>query len=317
MKAALHKLKKNVVKLGNDIKFMCSDYDGYIIDVNERQLYKYAHRISDKRLLKCWYRKRTGTKLNLKKPTSLNEKMQWLKINDRKDSYTTMVDKYEMKSYVENKLGRACTIPTLGIYKSFDEIDFSALPDRFVLKATHDSGSLIVCQDKAKFDYEHARAKLEFSLSRNYYWKAREWPYKNVEPRIICEAYLENKDKSPLVDYKFYCYGGEPRYFMYSLGEAEHRVRNHKFNMELQSIDHLFKKVEAIKAEDIELPSNIGEMIDIVRTLSRGFKHIRIDLYNVDGVIYVGEFTFYSGAGLINIESKEYAASLADLITLE
>ena len=316
MKNFLYELKKKIIKAGSDLKFMCSDFCGFILDVNEREMYKYAPKISDKLLLKCWYKKRTGQKLNLRNPRTLNEKLQWLKINDRKDIYTTMVDKYEMKSYVESILGKPCTIPTLGVYKSFEEIDFLALPNRFVLKCTHDSGSAVICTDKEKFDYETSKEKFKYSLSRNYFWKAREWPYKNVEPRIICEAYLENKDQSPLVDYKFYCYGGEPRYFMYSLGEAEHRVRNHKFGMDLQSIDHLFKAKEAIRSEDIILPPNINEMIDMVRTLCEGFKHIRIDLYNIDGKIYVGEMTFFSGAGLINMDSKEYEQFLADQITL-
>lgn len=288
-----------------------------ILYINSHKNYKWAKFVPDSIYLKCWYKKRTGEKLDLKNPKTLNEKIQWLKINYRKDILTTLVDKYEVKKYISEKLGDGYTVPTEGIWDSFDEIDFDALPDRFVLKCTHDSGSIVVCKDKFNFDIASAKQTLEGRFNQNYFWKKREWPYKNVRPRIICEAFLSDSSDSPLVDYKFYCFGGKPKYFMYSVGEAEHNAKNHKFDMQLNSIDHLFKKTPTIGLEEIQLPENINAMIVIVEKLCEGFPHVRVDLYNIDGKIYVGEMTFFSNAGVLVIESKEFSQSLAESIDID
>lgn len=156
------------------------------------------------------------SELDLKNPKGFNEKLQWLKIYDRKAEYTTMVDKYAVKQYVAEKIGEQYIIPTLGIWKRFDDIDFDSLPNQFVLKCTHDSGGLVVCKDKNKLDKEAAKAKIERSLKKNYYWSSREWPYKNVPPRIIAEKYMFNSkttanETESLKDYKFYCFN-HPQY---------------------------------------------------------------------------------------------------------
>lgn len=271
----------------------------------------------DYQYLKVLYWVHEGKKLNLDKPTTLKEKLQWLKLYNRKPEYTIMVDKYEVKKYVASLFGDKYVIPTIGVWDAPEEINFEKLPKKFVLKCNHNSGlGMCICKDKENLDLNKVRKNLKRGLRQNYYKLGREWPYKNVKRKIICEQYLENEDGSPLVDYKFYCYGGEPRYFMYSLGEADHNVRNHKFDMELHSIDYLFKKIPAIKIEEIDLPSNIGEMIEIVKVLCKGFPHIRIDLYNINGKIYFGEMTFYTSSGFINIDSMEFSQKMADLIDL-
>lgn len=270
----------------------------------------------DEKYLKKYYKAREGKELDLVNPKTLNEKIQWLKLYNRNPIYTTMADKAEAKNYVSRIIGEKYIIKTLGVWDDFDEINFEFLPDEFILKCTHDSGDVFICVDKNSFDMEEAREKITKRLKKNYYYHGREWVYKDVRPRIIAEELLKNKDGSPLVDYKFYCYGGKPVYFMYSLGEADHNVRNHKFDMELNSIDHLFKKECAIKEEDIVLPDNINEMIKIVTKLCEGFPHLRVDLYNVDGKIYFGELTFYTSSGFIHIDSKEYSDYLASLIDI-
>lgn len=272
--------------------------------------------LPDKLYLSLLYKTKIGIKLDWVNPKTINEKLQWLKIYDRRPEYTIYVDKYKVRDYIAKTIGEEYLIPLLGVWNNPDEIDFDKLPNQFVLKCNHDSGGLCICKDKSTFDIINAKEKLRKSLKRDYYIEGREWPYKNVPRKIIAEKKIANKDGSPLVDYKFYCYGGKPRYFMYSLGEAEHNVRNHKFDMNLNSIDHLFKNKPTINKESIVLPFNIKKMIEIVEKLCVGFPHIRIDLYNVDGQILFGEMTLYSGSGFINIESYEYSQKMADLIDI-
>ena len=162
--------------------------------------------IPDSIVLKCIYRSELNKKLNLNNPKTFNEKLQWLKLYDRKDIYTTMVDKYEAKKYVAGIIGEEYIIPTIGIYNSFDEIDFDKLPKRFVMKCTHDSGGIIICKDKSNFNKVLAKKKIEKSLKKNYYYGGREWPYKNVKPRIIIEEYMEDKKHHELRDYKIFCF---------------------------------------------------------------------------------------------------------------
>lgn len=317
MNEYIYNIKKLIKFFIKDIYWIFKDFNSYILELNRRKNNKYSNIIPDSILLKCLYKKKIGKNLNLKNPIELNEKLQWLKLNDRKEIYTYIVDKSTAKKYIESVVGEKYVIPTYGVWDRFEDIDFNELPNRFVFKCTHDSGSVILCKNKSCLDLNYVKEKLIWSLNRNFFWKYREWPYKNVVPRIICEEYLENKDGSQLVDYKFYCFGGKPRYFMYSIGETENSGINHKFNMELESIDYLFKKNPTINAEDIVLPSNINEMIEVVKKLCKGFQHIRVDLYNVNGKIYVGELTFYSGGGFLNIYSKEYENRLSKYIEIK
>ncbi|MEA5093491.1 MAG: ATP-grasp fold amidoligase family protein [Sedimentibacter saalensis] len=272
--------------------------------------------IPDKAYVKMLYFFCEGKKIDLQYPKTLNEKLQWLKLYERNPMLTDMVDKYKVKAIVERELGTDYIIKTLGVWDDAREIDYDSLPNKFVLKTNHDSHSLIICKDKSSLSRKEVEQKLNKSLKRNGFWYGREWPYKNVCPKIIAEEFIENRDGTPLVDYKFYCYGGRPRYFMCSYGEAEHNVLNHKFDMSLKSIDHLFKNKPAISESEVKIPENIQEMIDIVKKLCIGYKHIRVDLYNVDGKILFGEFTFYSSAGFMHIEAKEFSDYLASLIEI-
>lgn len=276
--------------------------------------------ISDETYLKILFYLNEGYFPNLNNPVTLKEKMQWLKLHDRNPLYTKLVDKYNVREYIKKEIGEAYLVDNYGVWNNFDEIDFSRLPTKFVLKCTHNSSAPIVCNDISKFDFKTARKKINKELKNNYFWSGREWPYRNVKPRVIAEKLLENNDGSALVDYKFYCYGGEPIYFMYSVGEAEHNVKNHKFDMNCNSIDYLFKEKSSLDISCISLPENINEMMRVVNVLCKGLckesQHVRIDLYNVDGKIYFGEITYYSNSGFINIYSKDYSNQLADLIDL-
>ena len=165
--------------------------------------------VPDKIYLNWLFKIKFGRKINFDNPQTFNEKLQWLKIYDRKDIYTIMVDKYEAKKYVSNIIGEEYVIPTLGIYNAFDEIDFDILPNQFVIKCTHDSGGLIIVKDKSKMDFKNAKKIINTALKKNFYYVGREWPYKNVKPRIIVEKYLEDKNNISMRDYKFFCFDGE------------------------------------------------------------------------------------------------------------
>lgn len=274
--------------------------------------------MNDESYLKLLYQVRTGEKLNLDNPTRLNEKLQWLKINNRKTQYTMLADKYLVKEYIKESIGEKYVVPLLGMWENVEDINFDLLPEKFVIKCNHTSSTgVVICRDKKELNLNDVKTQLKTGLKTNYYYRSREWPYKNIKRVIFAEEFLENQDGSEIIDYKFYCYGGEPRYFMVSYGEASHHVRNHKFDMDLRSIDYLFKDKPVIDEESICMPNNIQEMIAIVRKLAVGFPHIRIDLYNVNGKVYFGEFTFYSGGGFINIKSREYEQQLADYIDVK
>lgn len=271
--------------------------------------------IPDKMYLRVRYWACRGYWMDFKHPYTLNEKLQWLKLYNRRPEYTTYTDKYAVKEFISRMLGEEFVIPTLGVWNTSEEIDFDSLPSKFVIKPTHNSFiGRVICSDKSKLDVQDVRLSLSKALKQNYFYEWREWPYKNIVPRIIAEQYLQNSDGTPIVDYKFYCFGGEPRYFMYSKGEADHTVRNCKFDLDGNCIDHLFKKNRTISDDEIRLPSNLQEMISVVRKLAVGHPHVRVDLYNVDGHIYFGEMTFFSGAGFIDMDSAELSQQMADLI---
>lgn len=281
---------------------------------------KYAEKfkfIPDKVYISLVYWIKEKKMMHWRNPRLLNEKLQALKICDRNPLYTKLVDKLEVKDIIQEKLGSSYIIPTLGEWNRAEDIPWETLPDRFVLKCTHDSHSVVIVNNKNQINKKEVTEFLNGCLKKNLYWLMREWPYKNVKPRIIAEKYISNSDGTPMADYKFYCYGGKPQYFMYSVGEADHNVKNHKFNMKLESIDYLFKEKPAIEFKDICLPDNINQMINIVTALCKNMPHVRIDLFNVNGHIYFGEFTFFSGGGFIHMKSDEYSAQLANLIDLK
>ncbi|MBR5156646.1 MAG: glycosyl transferase [Clostridia bacterium] len=279
----------------------------------------FCNWMPDSLYLKLRFPIRTGEKLNLKNPETFNEKLQWLKINDRKPIYSDMVDKYEVKNYVAEKLGEEYIIPTLGIWDKFEDIDFNALPDQFVLKCTHDSGGLAVCTNKAEFDVEKAKEKIERCFKRNYYWSSREWPYKNVKPRIIAEKYMEDENAAEgLTDYKFFCFGGKPKLLYVSQGLQDHATAAISFyDLEGNEMPFHRKDFRPIDGKMV-LPEKFDEMVKIAEKLAKEVDNpfIRIDLYSICGKIYFSEITFFPCSGMMPIEPEEWNKTLGDWIEL-
>lgn len=271
----------------------------------------------DKLYLKLLFEAKMGKKLDLKNPQTYSEKLQWLKLYDRKPIYTKMVDKCEAKKYVAERIGEEYIIPTLGVWEKFDDIDFETLPDRFVLKCTHDSGGLVICRDKSRLDLLAAREKIEKSLKTNYYWHCREWPYKDVKPRIIAETYMEDQETGELRDYKFFCFDGMVK-ALFIATERASATEETKFDFFDESYNHLpFTNGHPNASQLPEKPVNFEKMKELAAKLSEGIPHLRVDFYEVNGKVYFGELTFSHWSGMMPFEPEEWDYKFGQWITLK
>lgn len=278
--------------------------------------YKGAfHWLPDETYLKWMFKGRFGKWPDLEAPKTFNEKLQWLKLYDRKPEYTKMVDKYEVKQYVAERIGEEYIIPTLGVWDSFDEIDFDTLPDQFVLKCTHDSGGLVICRDKSKLDKAAAKSKIEHCLKRDFYACSREWPYKDVKPRIIAEAYMEDTATGELRDYKFFCFNGEVKCFKIDFDRfIKHRANYYSPEGDLLPFGESAYPPDVNKI--LPMPHSLKEMIDFAQKLSANIPFLRVDFYEVGKQIYFGELTFYPAAGFGFFTSEEWDLKLGEWIQL-
>lgn len=271
--------------------------------------------MSDEKYLSILWKLRMGYDLDLNNPVTFNEKLQWLKINDRKPIYSTMVDKYEAKKYVANIIGEEYIIPTLGVWDSFDEIDFDKLPNQFVLKCTHDSGGLVICKDKAALDLKAARKKLNKCMKHNYYYASREWPYKDVKPRIIAEKYMADESGIELKDYKIHNFDGIPQFIEVDYG----RFSEHKRNLYSTDWEYIEAAIKYPTDKNVKInrPENLEKMIVLARKLSEKIPYVRTDFYSIFGKIYFGEITFYHDSGMGEFTPKEWDAKLGEWIILD
>lgn len=268
----------------------------------------------DKWYLSLMFRSRMGYWMDWEHPKTFNEKLQWLKIHDRNPLYTKLVDKYEVRKHIADRIGEKYLIPLLGIWDAPEKIDFEKLPNQFVLKCTHDSASIVLCKDKRSFDFNSAKKKLSQKLSKNYYYAAREWPYKNVKPRIIAEKYIEDENNE-LKDYKFFCFNGEIKYIQVDYDRfTEHHRNIYDINWRQQPFSIQYPPKENHK---IPAPINFSRMISIAQTLSQGMSHVRIDLYNLSGRIFFGEFTFFHGAGFETFLPAKWNLEFGSLLNIK
>jgi hypothetical protein len=251
----------------------------------------------DKLYLKIIYYYETGQYLNLDNPVTFNEKLQWIKLYDRKPEYNTYVDKYNVRDYIKQTLGEEYLIPLIGVYDTVDEIPWDDLPNKFVLKCTHGSGSNIVCKDKRTLDIEESKRKLKRWMKKNWFWFGREWPYKNVQPRIICEKLLQTKDGRLPVDFKFHCFSGEPDNVMVCLERDSGKPRFFFFDNNWNLLRYNIAGINAPQNFTLPKPKMMDEMFKIASELSMGLPFIRVDLYSEEGKVYFGELTFFPQSG--------------------
>lgn len=278
--------------------------------------HRLAQLLPDKIYLQIYYRRIFGRKLNLKEPKTFNEKIQWLKLYDRNPTYSKMVDKYEAKNYVENKIGKEYIIPTLGVWEEFDKINFSELPNQFVLKTTHDSGGVVIVKDKDKMNLVKTKKNIEDSLNNNYYLQGREWPYKNVKHRIIAEKYMVDESGYELKDYKFFCFNGIAK-VMFIASDRQNTNEETKFDFFDMEFNHLpFTNGHPNSNKIIIKPKSFEKMKKLAEILSEGIPQVRIDFYDINGNIYFGEMTFSHWSGFVPFIPDEWDYRLGSMINL-
>lgn len=267
---------------------------------------------NDERYLSLIYRMATHKKLNLKNPQTFNEKLQWLKLYDHHDIYTTMADKYAVKKYVANIIGEEYVVPCLGVWDNADDIDFNLLPDSFALKCTHNSGKgRCICKDKSKLDLDKVRKDIAEGLKEDYYLPGRDKQYRDITPKIIADMYLEDNTGSELRDYKWWCFNGEPKY-MYCTNKGKHIYENF-FDMDFHpvEINHNFPRLKP----EMEKPAEFELMKGLAAKLSKGIPFVRVDFFDVNHHVYFGEFTFFDWGGLMPF-SGNWDMELGKLIVL-
>lgn len=268
--------------------------------------------LPDKIYVKKLYKARTGKELNLKNPQTFNEKQNWLKLYDRRPEYTMMVDKYKVREYIAEKIGEKYLVPLLGVWDSPDEIDFESLPNEFVLKCNHDNG-VIICRDKASFDIDGAKKNLECRLNRDYYRKLREWPYKNVERKIICEKFMKNTSDDPLLDYKLFCFNGRVLLTEINSDRFTDVPKEDHYDFYWQHIDVTGKPS---KGDIYPKPDCFEEMKGIAEVLSKNIPFVRIDFNIWNKKLYLGEITFYYG-GAMHLFNENWENELGKWIHLD
>ena len=284
-----------------------------LIILSNKYFFNY---LSDKIYLKLKYKMLMKKELDLYNPKTFNEKLQWLKLYDRNPEYTKMVDKYDVKEYVSKIIGEEYVIPTIGVYEKFDNIDFAKLPNQFVMKCTHDSGGIIICKDKKKLDINLARKKINKSLRNNYYYKHREWPYKNVKPRIIIEKYLDDGKNSQLNDYKIMCFNGKAK-CSFVCSERDNKdlglaVTFFDLDWNRMPFERHYRSSDKV----ILKPKNYNKMIELSEKLSENIPFVRVDWYEINGKLYFGELTFFPGAGFEEFTPEEWDYKIGDMLEL-
>lgn len=274
--------------------------------------------LPDKLYLRIFYFFTTGKVINFRNPKGFNEKLQWLKVNDRHPEYSKLVDKLAVREHIKKELGEEYLFPLLGSWEHFDDIDFSKLPNQFVLKCNHDSGSTRIIKDKSKLtkeDIAALKAVLEFHMNFDFSYAGREYPYRGIKPCIVAEALMtDEKDPAKSIeDYKFFCFDGVPK-MMFVATDRSEDCKFDFFDMDFNHLDIVNIHPNATKP--IEKPEKFEEMKEIAAKLSKGIKHVRIDLYEINGKIYFGEYTFFHGGGFQLFNPPEWERRLGDWIKL-
>lgn len=257
----------------------------------------YLKWLPDKKYYEIVYKATFGHPIDWKNPRTFNEKLQWLKLYNRKPEFTMMADKYAVRTFVKDRIGEEYLVPLIGKWDDAKKIDFSSLPNQFVLKCNHDQGSVIICTDKQNFDAEAARKKLSENLKKNHYWRTREWPYKNIKPCIIGEKYLQDgNDKVELSDYKVLCFNGEPKLIEVHRGRFGEMHTQDFYDINWKKTEFNQPDVPS-SAEEMERPDFADKMFELSKKLSKGIEHIRVDWYYTNNRLYFSELTFYDASG--------------------
>ena len=271
---------------------------------------------SDKTFIRLkWVGRRMPYKLNLKNPRTFNEKLQWIKLYDHNSLYTILVDKFRVKEYVAERIGEEHVIPLLGVWDNVEDIEWDKLPSQFVIKCSHDCGGMVICKDKSKLDIAKASEKLKRAFGKNYYYEGREWPYKNVAPKVFAEAYRED-EFGELRDYKFFCFNGEVK-ALFIASDRQNKNEEVKFDFFDADFNHLPFTQGHPNAKDLPAkPRGFEEMKQLAAKLSKGIPEVRVDFYDVNGHVYFGEFTLFHFGGMVPFNPTEWDYKFGEWIKL-
>lgn len=279
---------------------------------------KLSRLLPDKLFLKLIFRAKVGYKLNLENPVTFNEKLQWLKLNNRDTLYSKLADKFEVREYIKEKIGEEHLIPLIGVWDKFDDIDFSQLPNQFVIKCTHDSGSVCICKDKESFDIKSAKKVINKALKQNFYYRGREWAYKNIKPRIVVEEYISDLSEIGVCDYKVFCFNGKPEAIL---------LCKDRFSEDGLTIDfydcawnHMnFSRPVYYPHSKVQnkKPQMFDELLNLSTKLSKGIPFVRTDFYITRDEILFGELTFYPGDGFEAFDPELWDKKWGDLLKLK
>lgn len=286
-------------------------------EVGKEMLAKHPSLMSDKWWTSVVWKEEMGYELDWNHPCTFNEKLQWLKIHDHNPLYTRLVDKIEVKKWVAERIGEEYIIPTLAVWERAEDIDITNLPDKFVLKCNHDSGSTVICYDNGRFDLEEAKRKLGRALRCNYYNDSREWPYKHVTPKILAEQYIEPSTGVDLPDYKFFVFDGKARY-LFVATDRQSETEETKFDF----FDIKFNHLNITNGHSNSLPvippkpCNYDLMVELAEKLCAEIPHVRCDFYEVDGKVYFGEMTFYHWSGFVPFNPHSFDVQMGELLKL-
>ena len=274
-------------------------------------------RMKDERYLRLLYHGVMGRPLHLDPPVLYSEKIQWLKLHDKNPIYPALSDKVAVREFVRDRAGDAYLTNLLGVWDNPDQIDFSTLPDRFVLKCNHDSGSYILCKDKSKFDTQAAIKTLKKLLKKDYATPGREWPYRYVPRRVLAEEYLYGDNESRVMDFKFFCFHGKAQFVLVRKFYNDREYDNYTFLPDFSEYQiYRYKKPEA-EHPQIPKPPRYEEMRTIAERLSAGFTHVRVDLYDTSEGVKFGEMTLYNASGLSKFLTLEGDRWLGEHLRLE
>lgn len=275
----------------------------------------FYDKVPDEEFLKRKFKLVMGKELDLENPKTFNEKLQWLKLYDRKPEYTMMADKYAVRKYISEKLGEEYLIPLLGVWDNPDDIDFDKLPDKFVLKCNHNSGlGMCICKDKSTLDIKKVKKNLKRGLNQNYYLTGREWPYKNIKRKVIAEKYI-SCDADELTDYKLMCFNGSVEcIFTCTERFSPNGLKVTFFDKSWNKLD--FERHYPSSNTLIKKPKNLNLMIEFAEKLSHDIPFMRVDFYNIDGKIYFGEMTFFPGSGFEEFTPEKVDLQLGKLIKI-
>ncbi|MBY0158836.1 glycosyl transferase [Cytobacillus oceanisediminis] len=301
-------MKKSIRSVLRENQFIVSVYD---------TLKQYYYRsLSDETFIKKRIKKKLNREVNLESPTKYNDKLQWLKLNWIDRDATKCADKYEVREFVKERIGEKYLNELYDVYHSIDDIDIDKLPNSFVLKGTHGSGYNIVCKDKTTMDWNKEFKKMRRWMRKNYYWENREWVYKDIVPKVICEKYIEQDDGEELRDYRFFCFNGEPKFITvdFSINNKKNTRRN-LYDLEWNLMEQEISYPRELTLK-VNKPDKLDEMIKFSKMLSSSFPHARIDFYYIKQEIIFGEITFFHQSGMGKVKPLEFEEEMGNWIQL-